>query len=134
MTTQPPHGFEPGEPSSPALAPKARGAGRRTADVTVSVILLTAGLIGFALLAFVSLFFAMMSDGCYGDSCDTGLMSIGWLIALIAPPAVFIVAVAWTIIRLTRRKTAWWVPLVGGVVGVVFWLIGVGLMDAGLRR
>ncbi|MDF2991360.1 MAG: uncharacterized protein K0S37_1874 [Microbacterium sp.] len=102
--------------------------------MTVSVILIVVGVVGFGMLAFVSLFFAMMSDGCYGDRCDTGLMSIGWLIALLAPPVVFIAAVVWTIVRLVRRKLAWWLPLAGGAVAVAIWVAGVALMDAGLRR
>jgi len=134
MTTQPPGDIEPGIPFPTAPASGARGTGARTADVTVSVILLVAGVIGFGMLAFLSLFFAMMSDGCYGDRCDTGLMSIGWLIALVAPPVVFLAAAGWTIVRLVRRKTAWWLPIVGAVVAVAIWVAGVGLMDAGLRR
>ncbi len=134
MTTPPPQSFEPDVPGVRPPHSGSRGSGARTADVTASVILLIAGVIGFAMLAFVSLFFAMMSDGCYGDRCDTGLMSIGWLVALIAPPVVFIAAAVWTIVRLVRRKLAWWLPLAGAAVAVAVWVAGVALMDAGLRR
>ncbi|RKS86803.1 hypothetical protein DEU37_2462 [Microbacterium sp. AG790] len=100
----------------------------------VSVILMVAGILGFAVLAFMSLFLVMMSDGCFGDRCNTGLMSAGWLIALAAPPIVFIAAVVWTIIRLARRKVAWWVPLAGAALSAVVWFVGVGIMDASLGR
>jgi len=106
----------------------------RIADVTVSVILMVAGFLGFAVLAFMSLFLVMMSDGCFGDRCNTGLMSVGWLIALGVPPVVFLAAAVWTIIRLVRRKFSWWVAAVGAASGVAIWFVGVGIMNASLGR
>lgn len=121
-------------PGYPVPATRPAGSGARVADVTVSVILMSAGVLGFATLAFMSLFLVMMSDGCFGDRCNTGLMSVGWLIALAAPPVVFIAAVVWTIIRLARRKLAWWVPLAGAVLSAAIWFGGVGIMNASLGR
>lgn len=106
----------------------------RTADVAISVVLMVAGAIGFGMLAVLSPLLLMMSDGCHGDNCDTGLMTIGWLIATIAPPAVFIATVVRTIIRLARRKIAWWPPVAGGALALVIWVAGVFIMDAGFRR
>ncbi|GAA3027715.1 hypothetical protein GCM10010462_13130 [Microbacterium dextranolyticum] len=103
-------------------------------DVVASVILMVAGVIGFGLLAFMSLFLVMMSDACYNDRCNTGVMSVGWLIAMAGPPLVFVAAIVWTIIRLARRKAAWWLTLAGAAVGIVLWFIGVGLMNVGLGR
>ncbi len=132
---QPPESFPPpAVPYGLASPQDSRSSGARTADLVVTIILLIAGVFGFAILAFVSLFLAMMSDGCMGGTCDTGLMSIGWLIALIAPPIVFIATVVWTIVRLVRRRIAWWLPLAGGILAVLIWLGGVALMDAGLTR
>ena len=121
----------PGSPPPNGTYPTSGG---RIADVTVSVILLVAGTVGFAFLAFMSMFLVMMSDGCFADSCNTGLMTVGWLIALVAPPAVFLAAIVWTLIRIGRRRTAWWVPVAGGAVAVAVWAIGGGLMQAGLGR
>ncbi|TGY34289.1 hypothetical protein E5344_13150 [Microbacterium laevaniformans] len=100
--------------------------------MTVSVILMFAGVLGFATLAFMSLFLVMMSDGCFGDRCNASLMSAGWLIALGVPPVVFVAAVVWVIVRLVRRRIAWWVPVAGAVLGVSIWFIGVGMMNASL--
>lgn len=108
--------------------------GARIADVISSVILMVAGFLGFAVLAFISLFLVMMSDGCFGDRCNTGLMSVGWLIALGVPPVVFLAAAVWTIIRLVRRKISWWVAAVGAASGVAIWFAGVGIMNASLGR
>ena len=108
--------------------------GARIADVIASVILMVAGFLCFAVLAFMSLFLVMMSDGCFGDRCNTGLMSVGWLIALGVPPVVFLAAAVWTIIRLVRRKISWWVAAVGAASGVAIWFAGVGIMNASLGR
>ncbi|MFC7926957.1 DUF6264 family protein [Microbacterium laevaniformans] len=121
-------------PRSQIPAPRAVGSGARVADTIVSVVLIIAGVLGFAMLAFMSLFLVMMSDGCFGDRCNTGLMSAGWLIALAVPPVIFIAAVGCTIIRLARRKTAWWVPLAGAGVSAVIWFVGFGIMNASLGR
>ena len=95
---------------------------------------MVAGVIGFGILAFITVFLVMMSDGCMGGTCDFDLMTVGWLIALISPPVVFLAAVVWTLIRIARRKTAWWVTVSAAVVGVGIWAIGVAMMQASLGR
>jgi len=115
-------------------APKPVRSGAQIADLIVSIILIIIGVVGFAFLGFLTLFLSMMSDGCYANQCNTGLMSAGWLIALAMPPAVFVGAVIWTIIRLARRKTAWWITLAGAFLAILVWAAGAGLMQAGLGR
>ncbi|WP_353681704.1 DUF6264 family protein [Microbacterium sp. 69-7] len=134
MSTPMPDSSSTVTPASQMPAPRAAGSGARVADMIVSVILMIAGILGFAMLAFMSLFLVMMSDGCFGDRCNTGLMSAGWLIALGVPPVVFVAAAVWTIIRLARRKIAWWVPLAGAGLSAVIWFVGVGIMNASLGR
>jgi uncharacterized BrkB/YihY/UPF0761 family membrane protein len=119
---------------APPPPPRPPASGARIADVTVSVILLLAGFVGFAMLAFVSVFLVMVSDGCYDDRCNTDLLSVGWIIAMFAPPLVFIAAIVWTLVRIARRKTSWWVPVLGAVVAAVAWGVGAGIMQASLGR
>jgi uncharacterized BrkB/YihY/UPF0761 family membrane protein len=121
----PPHGPAPARP---------RASRARTADRIVSVILIVAGAIGFTMLAVLSLLLAMVSDGCFDDQCNYDLMTVGWFIALLAPPLVFIGAVVWTLLRITRQKTAWWMPLLGAAVALALWGVGVGMMEASLGR
>lgn len=92
------------------------------------------GAIGFAFLSFISLFFAMISDGCMSGTCDYSLMTVGYLLSLAGPPVVFVAAIIWTIVRLTRRKRAWWVPLVGAAAALAVWGIAIALMQASLGR
>ncbi len=115
-------------------APKPARSGAQIADLVVSISLIIVGVVGFAFLGFLTLFLSMMSDGCYANQCNTGLMSAGWLIALTVPPAVFVGAVIWTGIRIARRRTAWWVTLAGAFLSILIWAGGAGLMQAGLGR
>ncbi|WFR84510.1 DUF6264 family protein [Arthrobacter sp. Y-9] len=135
MTEQPPPEFSgPAGPGAWPGAPQPARSGAQIADLIVSIILIIIGVVGFAFLGFLTLFLSMMSDGCYANHCNTGLMSVGWLIALAVPPAVFIGAIIWTIIRLARRKTAWWITLAGAFLAILVWAAGAGLMQAGLGR
>jgi len=107
----------------------------RVGDVVASIILLVLGAIAFAVLAFASLFLAMMSDGCgSGTNCNYGVMTAGYFVALLVPPVVFVAAAIWTIIRLVRRRLAWWVPLVGAAVALAAWGVGLAMMQASLGR
>jgi uncharacterized BrkB/YihY/UPF0761 family membrane protein len=121
----------PGDAPPPRSVPWSTG---RKADVTASVVLMVLGAIGFAFLSFISLFFAMISDGCMSGTCDYGLMTVGYLLSLAGPPVVFVAAIIWTIIRLTRRKRAWWIPLAGAVAALAVWGLAIDLMQASLGR
>ncbi|WP_146145842.1 DUF6264 family protein [Arthrobacter woluwensis] len=135
MTAQPPPQFSGPMGAGPwPGAPKPARSGAQIADLIVSISLIIVGVVGFAFLGFLTLFLSMMSDGCYANQCNTGLMSAGWLIALAVPPAVFVGAVIWTVIRIARRRTAWWVTLAGAFVAILVWAAGAGLMQAGLGR
>ncbi|PJJ71389.1 hypothetical protein CLV46_0934 [Diaminobutyricimonas aerilata] len=118
----------------PAPAPHVPGARRNPVDVTVAVILMVLGVIGFGMLAILSTLLIMMSDGCGSGTCDYTLMTIAWFVALLAPPIVFLASVVVTIVRIARRRLAWWVPLAGAGVAAVVWFIAVGLMSLSTGR
>lgn len=107
----------------------------RVGDVVATVVLLVLGGIGIAILAFVSLFLAMASDGCGSESnCDFSLMGVGYFIALLGPPLVYLAAAVWALVRLGQRRRSWWVPLLGAAAALAAWGIGLGLLTASLNR
>ncbi|AXA96711.1 DUF6264 family protein [Microbacterium sp. PM5] len=108
--------------------------GGRIADVIVSVTLMLVGIVGFAVLAFASLFLVMAADSCTNGTCNTALLSVAWMIAMGGPPLVFGAAIVWTIIRLSRRKTSWWMPLAGAAAGILVWVIAVSIMQTSVGR
>lgn len=104
-------------------------------DVVASVILLIVGGFGFALLAVLSALLAMVSDGCGPVSaCNFDLMGVGYVIALVGPPLVYLAAAVWTIIRLTRRQRSWWTPIVGTAAGGAVWGVGYVMLVASIGR
>jgi uncharacterized BrkB/YihY/UPF0761 family membrane protein len=107
----------------------------RVKDIVASLILLALGVVGIVMLAFVSLFLAMASDGCGSETnCDFTLMGVGYFVALLGPPLVYIAAGIATVVRLTRRRTAWWMPVAGAAVALAVWAIGLGMLMASLNR
>ncbi|KRF36470.1 hypothetical protein [Nocardioides sp. Soil805] len=86
-------------------------------------------MVGLAVLvpvaSFLGLFFAMVSDGCTGDTeCNGGQIGLGVLVAAGSPVVVFVVALVVVIVRIVRRLPAWWVPLVALVAGAALWGLG----------
>ena len=81
---------------------------------------------------FIGMFSAIASDGCYDNACNETVMEAGYYTALLAPWAVAVLAIVFTVIRLVRRKIAFWIPLVGmaGAIGAL--LLGLGLVSASL--
>ncbi|AMB60084.1 hypothetical protein AWU67_15815 [Microterricola viridarii] len=78
-------------------------------------------LVATGVSALVSLNLPMAASGC-GEGCSPAQMQTGYLIALVLPPILAIVAIVITIARLRLRRIAYWVPLVGTVA------VGLGLL------
>lgn len=77
-----------------------------------------------AVLLYLGLVLVFAYDICEVQDCSyNGFMS-GWLLASIAPALVLIIAGTAAIVRLVRRKRAWWIPLVGIVLAVLLWWVG----------
>jgi uncharacterized BrkB/YihY/UPF0761 family membrane protein len=112
-------------PTYPAPAPKPPV---RTGDVIASVILIVVGAIVIGFVAFISLFLAMMSDGCGSGTCNYDLMGAAYYAALLLPPFVFLGAVIWAIVRMVQRRLAWWLPIVGVIAALVVWGVAYWLM------
>ncbi len=85
----------------------------RTWDIvatTVELILLAlAGMVS----SFAGLMLVMASDSCGTGTteCSTGVILLGVGLAVIAPWVALLAMGTWAVVRLVRRKLAWWVPL-----------------------
>lgn len=103
----------------------------RVVDVTMSIVILVGGGVVLVVLVGIALFFGLMSSGScnvLGSGCGS---AAGWPVAVIGPTAIFITTIAVTTVRLRRRRTAWWIALVGGVAAVSVWFLGNALASAG---
>lgn len=88
----------------------------RAGDRTATVILLGASGVIAAGLAFAGLMLIMSTDSCGSSSdigCEYGLFTIAWLFSMATPLVGFMVTLFFTIRRMARNGTAFWVPLAG---------------------
>jgi hypothetical protein len=96
-----------------------------TVERVVTALLMVGLAVLVPIASFLGLFFMMVADGCNGDAeCSGGRIGLGVLVAVGSPVVVFLVALAVVVIRVVRRQSAWWVPLVALVVGAGLWALG----------
>lgn len=99
----------------------------RVWDILLSVVLVLAMFAATATALMIGIFLPMASDGC-GQDCNIGQIEVGFILALALPIVVALAATVITVIRLVKRRLAYWVPL-AGIGGVVLgFLIGAALV------
>jgi hypothetical protein len=98
-------------------------------DVVTSSILLVVAVVVAGLLTFGAFFLAFASDPCGASvQCDTGRMSVGFLVALLGPGAVTVLAIIAAIVLMVVRRISFWVPLAGIVLAAAVWAGGAALV------
>ena len=101
---------------------------RRSADVTVTIVLIVVlALAGLTSLTF-GLFLVMASDSCRDSDC-TDRVATGVLLVEFAPIVAWVPTTVWAVVRMVRRKVAFWVPLLG--IPVYLALVVAGLSFLG---
>lgn len=96
-----------------------------TVERVVTVLLVIGLAVLVPLASFFGLFFGMASDGCVGDArCSTEQITAGIVISAGSPWAVYLVALAFVIVRWVRRRHTWWVPIAALAAGAVLWALG----------
>lgn len=110
MTDEPPQFVKPEHDASGRVA--------RAGDRASTVILLVASGVIAVGLAFAGLMLVMSTDSCGSSSeagCNYSLFTIAWLLSMATPLIGFLITLFFTIRRLARTETAFWVPLAGTV-------------------
>ncbi|MBT0568544.1 hypothetical protein [Williamsia sp. CHRR-6] len=110
--------------------PKVKESAGRQADLVVSIVLTMLYGTAMGLIWFLSLFLsAFATDSCGAQTCRyeylawaLGITDIGGGVVLLA----VLIAVA---VRLGRRRTAWWIPLVGIGIQVILMAISLQLIE-----
>lgn len=101
-------------------------------DVAVTVILLIGDLGIAAVASFMAVFLVMASDPCGVRACSTEIITLGWLLGMGLPWLVLIVVAVISIVRLVRRRLAFWVPLVGAAAIVLSLVLAFSITAAGV--
>ncbi|PRY70582.1 hypothetical protein B0I08_101719 [Glaciihabitans tibetensis] len=79
-------------------------------------------------MAIVAVLLVVAYDTCAVNSCNYEGFNLGWFIAMLAPPAVLIAGAVVTIVRLRRRRRAFWVPLIALAGAALFFFGGAQLV------
>ncbi|MGO4592340.1 hypothetical protein AB4Z18_00830 [Leifsonia sp. 2TAF2] len=120
----------------PAAYPAPPGAQRRPVivwDLVTSIVLQVLAVVIAGVLTFAAFFLVFASDPCGGaTACDTDRMGAGFLVALLGPAAVTLVAVIVAIVLVVRRRISFWVPIVGILLAIGVWVGGAALVISGV--
>lgn len=131
----PPAGY--GAPASPspygyAVPPAPGKRPVRTWDLVITIILLVLAGVLAAITSFFGFFLAMAGDSCGARDCNSDLIAVGLMVAVALPWVMLIIVAVVAIVLLVKRRLAFWVPLVGGVLIVGSWFVGAMIASAGV--
>ena len=118
--------YQPGSPNRK---------GRSPADIVVTVLLFAVMI--FAALAsfYMSLFFAMATDRCYSESdCNEDLLGTAYAFAWGGIFVGVVGATVGTVVAACTRISMWIWPLLGTIVVVVTFFVGLSFADAVMSR
>lgn len=73
--------------------------------------------------------FATLSCGDSAESCNTTVISLGSLLAIIGAPLVAIAGIVVSVIWIARRKLSFWIPLAATALVVALFVVGSWLVD-----
>jgi uncharacterized BrkB/YihY/UPF0761 family membrane protein len=101
-------------------------------DVILTIVLLVICAVLVAFLMVSGFLSAFASDSCESRSCYSAVAS-GSMIALIAPPLIYVVSFVVAILRMVQRRIAFWVPLAGAALCCAGFAIGLCLVRSTLQ-
>lgn len=117
--------------AAPAVSPSRE---RNVPDLVVTIVLLALTAALGAAVSFMGLFLVMASDSCGASSeCDSNLIGLGVLFAVVAPWLCWIPALVVVIVRQVKHRLTWWVPVLAGVAYVPVVVVAFLVVNAGVR-
>lgn len=97
-------------------------------DVAATIVILCLLALGGLASSFLGLMLVFASDSCGVTSeCSTGQIVLGVAVAAIAPWIAILGMGTWSIVRLVRKRTAWWVAMLAIPVWALVFALGVVL-------
>jgi hypothetical protein len=95
----------------------------------VTVALLVVAVAAAAVAAFAGLFLVMASDSCgIQGECSTLGLTAGVGVAALAPCVGVLGLGTWAVVRLVRRRRAWWTALAALLAVPALWAAGAALV------
>jgi uncharacterized membrane protein YjgN (DUF898 family) len=99
--------------------------------VVTIVLLVLAGVLA-AIMSFFGFFLAMAGDSCGARDCNSDMIAVGLMVAVALPWLLLIIVAVVAIVMLVKRRIAFWVPLIGGVLIIGSWFLGAAIASAGV--
>ena len=115
-----------------AVAPPPGKRPIRTGDLVVTIVLLVLAGVLAAIMSFFGLFLAMAGDSCGARDCNSDMIAVGLMVAVALPWVLLIIVAVVSIVLLVKRRIAFWVPLIGGVLIIGSWFVGAAIASAGV--
>ena len=100
--------------------------------LTLVLVLVMLLFVGAFALSTVTLSATSFACADAGAECIDSRVQIGQLISTYAPGAIALVAVIVSVVRLVRRRVAFWVPIVGIVLMSIAFAVGTTIRDIGI--
>jgi uncharacterized membrane protein (DUF485 family) len=92
---------------------------RKTWDLVLTIVLLVVYLGWSLLCAFAGALLAMAGDSCGASSkCDDGILATAFLVGSFGPIVLALPVLIATIVAIVRKRIAFWIPIVGGVLAL----------------
>lgn len=120
------------DPFGYAVSPGPQKRPIRTWDLVLTIVLLVLAGVLAAIMSFFGFFLAMAGDSCGARDCSADLIAVGLMVAVALPWVLLIAIAVAAIVLLVKRRLAFWVPLVGGVLIISSWFIGALIASAGV--
>ncbi|PWJ55522.1 hypothetical protein SAMN06264364_103197 [Quadrisphaera granulorum] len=98
---------------------------RSVADLVVSIALLVVALVTALMTTFAGFMLVMASDSCgIVRECSTSGLTAGVGMSVIGPWVGLLGFGVWAVVRMARRRLAWWTSLAALLAAPVLWLAG----------
>lgn len=106
---------------------------RDSTDLVASILLLVVLVTAALIASTFGLFLGFASDACGTGTCDYALLNAGGALALFGPLVVGVAGLVVTIVRLVRRRRAYWVPLAAIITIAAVWWSGFGVVELAVQ-
>ncbi len=88
----------------------------RIVDVVATISLFVVYAVGLLALLYFSVFWVMATDSCGANDCDYGKLGTAYVLNDGVGIVVYVVTLVVAVVLVVRRRPAFWLPLVGGLV------------------
>ena len=116
------------------LKPERAGRSVKVWDVAVTMVLLVLLTLFTIGASYAGVLLRTAADACTAQTCDYPTMNAGVSVGVISPWVLLVLAVAFAILLLVKRRIAFWVPLVSASLMVGMWFVGAAIVGLGISR